>query len=115
MDIESIKVVAEMISNLGITIILSSGVVVFIFKLLSMLLKQNQKMVEDIMPRIAELEKIIEKNKSDTMDAITSHNTRAQTMLCNIEHKVESIDEHIKRIDDEQHRFLSDTMDKKDS
>lgn len=111
MDMIELKEVIEMISNLGITIVISAGVVVFIFKLLTMLLKQNQKMVEDIMPRIAELEKSIEKNKSDMMGAITNHNTHTQTILHTMETELKSIDKRIERIDNEQHEFLTSKND----
>lgn len=111
MEIDSLQSFVKMISDFGIMVIISAGVVFFIFKLLSMLLKQNQKMIDDLIPKMTNIEKLVEKDKSDIMGAISAHNSYVQNQLSDMKRDLDNISKSVDRIDREQHEFLSNNKD----
>lgn len=101
----------EKIGNLGIMLVISSVIVLFIIKVLSVLLQQNEQTISSILPRINAVVDLISEIKRDLTEVISTHNLNSNKQFFEASTKLNSIQTQIENMDDRMRLAESNTAD----
>ena len=91
--------VIEAISNVGIMIVLSAVIVLFLMKVLTMLLDQTKKANNEILPKIESLSSKIVDTQSQLSNLIMNHNQSSNKKLSALELQLNQIAEKADRLE----------------
>lgn len=72
---------AKMISEFGVQVIISAIMMLIMWRLLNNLIKRDNKLFEELSPKVAEIEKAIKEMDSSISNQVSTHNAHVNQML----------------------------------
>jgi gas vesicle protein len=80
-SVSTITTIAQMISDFGIQLVISSIMVFFIYRYLKSVLKRDNSVFETIKPKLEEISSDISKMGTDINKLVSNHNSHSNQML----------------------------------
>lgn len=72
---------AKMISEFGIQVVISAIMMLIMWRLLNNLIKRDNKLFDELSPKVAELEKLIKDMDSSISSQVSTHNAHSNQLL----------------------------------
>lgn len=91
--------IIEKLGNLGIMLVISTVIVFFVIKVLSVLLQQNEQTVSSILPRINVVVDLISEVKRDIVEVISAHNLSSNKQFFEASTRLDALQAQIKTME----------------
>ncbi len=101
----------EKVGNLGIMLVISTVIVLFVMKMLSVLLRQNEQTVSSILPRINEVADLVSGVKRDLIEIVSTHNLSSNKQFFEAATKINTLQNQIEDMDDRMRLAEANTAD----
>lgn len=103
----------QQIADLGIMIVISAVVVIFVIKVMTLLIDQTKQSNSTILPKLDTIDYSINQAKSTIIENISAHNISANKQLSAIDLKIDRVSSDLDRIDrdlDRRYEAQQNTM-----